>query len=118
MNILELKQGTAQKRAKIIHVYSQPFKEGAKSERVYFDTISDDGSGFKVNEIWIRDHNGQVVPKSLWLSLDVNGNILSSSLLGRFLDFMRCSSIAELKDREIILEPKENDFMAVVAYEK
>lgn len=119
MSNINLKIGTSRKRVKIIETDMRAVGEGNPNKRFFMKTRSDDGAEYKVNEIWIKDHNQKLTVKGLWVNYDSTGEgILSTSLLARFLKFMGVSSTQELVDKELILEPKENGFMAVVAYDE
>lgn len=113
MNVKNLKIGTNIKKAKLTDVQ---IENSPKGQRVFLVANSNDGAQFKINEAWIVDHTGNVVPKTLWLSLDDSGDILSSSVLSRLLNFFKCSSISELIGRDIIIASKPNGFMAINAY--
>jgi hypothetical protein len=113
-NVKNLKIGNNTKQINITDV---EIEDSPKGKRVYLVANSNDGAQFKINEAWIVDHTGSVVPKTLWLSLDADGNIMSTSVLGRFLNFFKCTSPAELINRRVTATSKPNGFMAVNAYE-
>jgi hypothetical protein len=119
MNCENLKIGTSRKRVKIVETDMRSVGIGNPNKRFFIYTKSDDGAEYKVNEIWTRDHNDKITVKGLWVNFDDTGKqLLSTSLLAKFLKFMGVSSTQELIDKELILEPKENGFMAVVAYDE
>ena len=119
MNEVNLRIGSSRKRVKVIETDMRAVGEGNPNKRFFIYTKSDDGAEYKVNEIWIRDHNKQITVKGLWVNYDDTGSqLLSTSLLARFLKFMHVSGTQELVGKELILEPKDNGFMAVVAYEE
>jgi hypothetical protein len=118
MNELNLKIGTNRKRVKITETDMRAVGEGNPNKRFFIYTQSDDGAEYKVNEVWIRDHTDQIAVKGLWVNFDATGTqLLSTSLLAKFLKFMNVSGTQELVGKELILEPKENGFMAIVAYD-
>jgi hypothetical protein len=118
MNVVNLKIGTNRKRVKIVETYMRPVSEGNPNKRFFMKTRSNDGAEYKVNEVWIRDHNQEITVKGLWVNYDDSDmELFSTSLLARFLKFLQVSNTQELIDKEIILEPKENGFMAAVAYD-
>lgn len=118
MSDLNLKIGTSRKRVTVVETDMRAVGEGNPNKRFFMKTRSDDGAEYKVNEVWIKDHNDKISVKGLWVNFDDTGKqLLSTSLLARFLKFMGVSSTQELVNKELILEPKENGFMAVVAYD-
>ena len=118
-DVLRLKIGTSRKKVTIKHVDAKSPTDGNPNMRVYLHTQAEDGAEYRVNEIWTKDRTGTIVVKGLWLNFDVSGEkLLKTSLLAKFLEFMKTKEVSELIGKEVILEPKENSFMAVVAYEE
>lgn len=115
MDVLNLKLGNKRKKVTIKNITTRTLDDGSK--RIYFDTSAEDGVRYKINEVFIRDHNNEVRIKGLWLNYDTNGGILLTSTLGRLLQHLKANSLLELIDKEITIEPKENSFMAIVCYE-
>jgi hypothetical protein len=87
------------------------------SERLYFETVADDGVKYKINEVFIRDHTGEIKIKGIWLNFDTDKQILYTSILGRILRHLNVESIGELIGREITIAPKDNNFMILVVDE-
>ena len=118
-DLLNLRVGSSKKKVTITDIGEQDVGENNPNKRFFLRTQSDDGAEYKVNEVWVRDHNKKIVVKGLWLNFDSSGDhLLSTSLLAKFLKFMGVSTPGELKGKEITLEPKENGFMAIVAYDE
>lgn len=117
-DLSSLKVGSNRKKVKIISVSSKLAKPDDKGERIYIETRSDDGAEYKVNEVWTKDHKGNIVVRSLWLSLDDSKqNILETSQFGELLKYLGCSGPTDLIGKEVIVSPKENKFMAIIMYE-
>jgi hypothetical protein len=117
--VLSLKIGSSKKKVKITHVEMIDAGTATTDKRFRMHTISDDGMAYKINEIWIRDHTKKIAVKGLWVNYDYTNNELqSTSLLARFLRFMGVSDTKELIGKEVTVEPKENGFMAIVAYDE
>jgi len=116
MDVLNLKLGGSRKTVKIENVYTKTLEDG--SERLYFDTIAEDGVKYKINEVFIKDHSGEIKVKGLWLNYDTDRQILYTSTLGKLLQYLKAASLADLVGKEILIQPKENNFMAIVCYEE
>jgi hypothetical protein len=106
-----LKLGCDTKKVKIINTENREVRNG--SQKLYLKVKANDGTTYTVNEVWVRTHNEDKTTRGLWLDLDLDGNVRPSSILGRFLSSLGIISIPELIDKEILLEPKSNGFMAV-----
>jgi hypothetical protein len=83
------------------------------SEKIVLITETEEGRQYNIDEVWVK---GKAKPTGLWITLDSKGSISASSTLGRFLKFMQVSSLKELCGKQITLTPKDNNFMAAVAY--
>lgn len=83
------------------------------SKKLYLRVKANDGSSYTVNEIWTQNHVNERVTKGLWLDLDVSNQVRPSSILGKLLNTLGASSIDELVNKDLILEPKLNGFMAI-----
>jgi hypothetical protein len=109
--------GSSRKKVKIVKVESKKFAPEDRNDRIYVHTCAEDGTPYKVSEIWLRNHKGSIEVKGLWLKLDESGQILKNSLLARLMSFLKANKISDMTDKEVYLEPKENGFMAIVTYE-
>jgi hypothetical protein len=118
-DVLNLKIGSNKKKVKITRIEMRPCADGNPNKRFYLFTESEDGAEYKVNEIWTRDHENKLVVKSLWLNFDHTGTqLLSTSLLAKFLQYLKIDNVNEMIGKELLLEPKPNGFMAIVAYDE
>jgi hypothetical protein len=113
VDFLSLKVGGSKTYTKVIRVEHSPV-----DNRVFIHTETSDGRRFKCNEIWLRDHTGEVTWKTLFLNFDSTGsNILAGSNISKLLEFYNVETLGDLVGKEILLEPKSNGFLAIVAYE-
>jgi|WetSurSiteA1Bulk_404760.scaffolds.fasta_scaffold17804_2 hypothetical protein len=117
--LFNLKIGSNKKKVKIINIDAKASIDGNPNKRFYVYTQSDDGAEYKVNEVWVKDHTGTLAVKGLWLNYDSTGeNLLATSLLAKFLQYLNVNSVAEVIGKEVTLQPKPNGFMAIVAYDE
>lgn len=117
--VTNLKIGSNKKKVKIIGIDSTISIDGNPNKRFYIYTQSADGAEYKVNEIWVKDHTGTLTVKGLWLNYDYTGEqLLSTSLLAKFLQFLNINDVNSIVGKEVILQPKPNGFMAIVAYDE
>jgi len=86
-------------------------------EKLHLKLLSNDGAIYDVSEAWVRDYRGQIVPKSIFINLDFTGKAIQSTcLLAKVMNFLNISSLDEFVGKEVLVEPKDNGFMAIVAY--
>jgi hypothetical protein len=117
--VRSLRIGSNKKKVRIVGTDEKPSVDGNPNKRFYIFTESDDGAQYKVNEVWVKDHTGTLTVKGLWLNYDYTGEqLLSTSLLARFLQFMNVNDVSDIIGKEVILQPKPNGFMAIVAYDE
>lgn len=117
--VRSLKIGSNKKKVKIVGTDEKASVDGNPNKRFYIFTESDDGAQYKVNEVWVKDHTGTLTVKGLWLNYDCTGEqLLSTSLLAKFLQYMHVDDVADIIGKEVILQPKPNGFMAIVAYDE
>lgn len=117
--VTDLTIGSNKKKVKIIKTEIKPCSDQNPNKRFFLYTQSADGAEYKINEVWIRDHTGTLVPKSLWLNYDHTGEqLLSTSLLARVMQFLNVMSVSEMVGKEIVLTPKPNGFMAMSAFDE
>jgi hypothetical protein len=103
-------------RIKALQTKQVPFPDRPEpAEKVLLVTETPEGRVYNVDEVWIKIKENQ---KScgLWITLDSKGKILTTSTLGRFLRFMKVTSLQELINKDITLSPKDNNFMAAIGY--
>jgi hypothetical protein len=113
MNYLTLKLGCSLKKAVVTNIEVRcPKLTG--NEKLYLKVRPEDGKEFTVNEVWLKSPSKELATKGLWLELDVFGQILSTSVLGRYLKSMDIGTIGELLGKEVLLQPKPNGFMCIV----
>jgi len=116
--LFNLKIGSNKKKVKIINIDVKPSVIGNPNKRFYVYTQSDDGAEYKVNEVWVKDHTGSLTVKGLWLNFDSTGEqLLATSLLAKFLQYLKAENVSDMIGKEVTLEPKPNGFMAIVAYD-
>lgn len=115
--MLDLKLGESKVTVKITDLQQkQVMLEGKEpSSKLVLVTETSGGRIYNIDEVWIKGKELQS-PKGLWITLDNTGNINASSTLGRFLKHMQVDSLKDLIGRCITLAPKENNFMAAIAY--
>ncbi len=106
-----LKLGCDTKKVIIVGTEQREVRDG--SQKIYLKVKANDGAAYTVNEVWIDTHNQKRTTQGLWIDLDLNGNVRPSSILGKFLSYLGVTSVPELINKEIELEPKSNGFMAI-----
>ena len=115
----QLKIGSSKKKVTIVEIESKYYSPQDKDERLYIHAVSNAGKAYKVSEIWIRDHNQEVIPRGLWLNLDDSNSALDpTSPLVRLLQHVGAADLPALIGKEVTVEPKPNGFMAIIAYEE
>lgn len=115
---LRLSIGTSRKKVKIVNVTAERYSPTDKNPKVHISTVAGDGAPFKINEVWVRNHKNEVVPKGLWVNTDDTGEALhKESLLAKLLAFLGVQTTEEMIGKEVIVEPKDNGYMAIVMYE-
>lgn len=72
------------------------------------------GFRYKITNAWL-DPSDQTV-KGLWVSKDINGDIFEHCALSKFLKLMSAKNTTELVGKEVVLAPKLNGYLAIVAY--
>lgn len=95
---------------------TNPEKE---TEKLFVRAEDADGAKYLINEAWIRDHNKQIVVKGMWVKRDASSNKLFSgrtNLLAQLLTSLKVTRVSELIGKQISIEPKENNYMAIVLY--
>lgn len=86
-------------------------------EKLHLKVISSDGAVYDVSEAWVKDYKGDVVPKSIFINVDFTGQAIQSTcLLAKVMNYFNISDLNDFLGKEIYIEPKENGFMAIVAY--
>jgi hypothetical protein len=103
--------GCASKRTTIV---ATEIRTPKGSPKLYLKTKSTDGKPYTINEVWIKSYNGKRTTRGLWLDTDVNDQIRRGSELHRLLESLGANSVADLVNKEITVEPKENGFMCIV----
>lgn len=111
---LSLSIGSNQKKVTIVDIESRPVKDGNPNERIFISTKSDDGAEYKCNEVWVKDYQGNLVVKSLWLNYDdTKEKLLATSLMGQLLTLLNIDNTNDLIGKEVTVKPKDNGFMAI-----
>lgn len=117
--VTDLTIGSDKKKVTIVNTEIKPCSDLNPNKRFFIYTQSTDGAEYKINEVWVKDHTGTLVPKSLWLNFDHTGEqLLSTSLLARIMQFLNVNAISEMIGKEIVLKPKPNGFMAMIAFDQ
>lgn len=115
---LKLSIGTSRKKVKITNVTAEKYCPTDRNPKVHISTVASDGAPFKITEVWVRNHKDEVVPKGLWVNPDDSGEALhKESLLAKLLAFLGVTNTGEMIGKEVLLEPKDNGYMAIVMYE-
>jgi len=118
-DVFSLKIGSDKKKVKIIGIARKPSSDGNPNERFYITAQADDGPEYKINEVWTQDYTGKIVPKSLWMDLDETAErLLATCLLAKFLKYVAVEDVKDLIGKEVLVRPKPNGFMAIVAYDE
>jgi hypothetical protein len=118
-DISNVELGNSRRKATIRGFHSKLAKPDDKGERIYITCVTPGGKEFKVNEVWVQDRKKQVtVVRGLWWAPDEDGRVTDNSEFGRLLAFLGCNSTSELIGKEVTIAPKENKFMAIVAYKE
>ena len=116
-DISNVELGSSRRTATIRKYYSKLAKPTDKGERIYIECITPGGMEFTVNEVWIFDKKKQErTVRGLWWAPDENGKCSDTSEFGKLLAFLGCKKTPELIGKEVTICPKENKFMAIVAY--
>ena len=110
LNYANLSIGCASKRTTIV---ATEIRTPKGSPKLYLKTKSTDGKPYTINEVWTTSHDGKRATRGLWLDTDVNNQIRRGSELHRLLESLGAGSVADLVNKEITVEPKENGFMCV-----
>ena len=112
-DILSLKVGGSRLNTTVIAVEHSP-----SDGKLLIHCRSSHERKFKCFEVWLLDRSGRVQWKRLYLNLDSTGTtILAGSHLAKLLSFYKVDSLGGLVGNEILLEPKPNGLLAIVAYE-
>jgi len=104
---------------KVLTKTDNPSSPEKETEKLFIRAEDTDGAKYLINEAWIRDHNQQIVVKGMWVKRDASSNKLfsgKSNLLTQLLTSLRVTKVSELIGKEVAIEPKENNYMAIVLY--
>lgn len=104
---------------KVLTKTDNPSSPEKETEKLFIRAEDTDGAKYLINEAWIRDHNQQIVVKGMWVKRDATSSKLfsgKSSLLAQLLTSLRVTKVSELIGKEVAIEPKENNYMAIVLY--
>jgi len=90
-----------------------------ETEKLFIRAEDADGAKYLINEAWVRDYNQQIVVKGMWVKRDATNTKLfsgKSNLLAQLLTKLNVRKVSELVGKEVSIEPKDNNYMAVVLY--
>jgi hypothetical protein len=115
--MIDLQLGNSNVTVRIIGVESKKVNldNETSADKMVLITETREGNKFNVDEVLIKQKES-LVTRGLWIIRDDDKNILSTSTLGRFLNFLQVKTVKDLMGKEITLAPKDNQFMAAIAY--
>lgn len=117
-DILQMKIGSPRKTAIIKEIWTERLPSNERAEKVHMKCESSDGAPYDISEMWFKNHKQEVTVKGIYINRDhTNVAIHPTSLMARLMQYFNVTSVAELIDKEIFVEPKPNGFMAIVAYD-
>lgn len=104
---------------KVLTKTDDPLAPEKESEKLFLKAEDTDGAKYLINEAWIRDHNRQIVVKGMWIKRDESSTKLfrgKTNLLAQLLTSLNVTKVSELIGKEVTIEPKDNNYMAIVLY--
>ena len=78
---------------------------------------TDAGVEYRVDEVFLRDHNGHIQPRGLWFILDDDGYINGSSAIADLMYYYEVKTLNELIGRKVFIRALKNrNRYALLAY--
>lgn len=118
MDNLNIKLGTNLTRVlKVTHIYSERIKvKDTESEKVKLITLDETiNKEFEISNVWVQTKAGKR-SQGLWLTV-VNNQISPYSGLGKLLKHYKCTTINDLKDKNVLAYPDEDNFLIILAFD-
>ncbi|MBC8436903.1 hypothetical protein H8D85_01115 [bacterium] len=111
-NILDLGVGTVDRKVivKAIDEITIAIKD-KPSKKAVFKVEQADGKTFNISDVWIETAKGDRIIQGLWINLDDEGSISSTSTLARFLKYNQKDSLREFVGTTIEVYPDPNNFL-------
>jgi hypothetical protein len=116
-DLLNLTLGSVRKKVTITETWEQPIESG-RGIRVFVRAVSPGGAVYKMNEVWKRSYKGELIIAGLFKDTDYEGNIDASNEFGKLMIRVGAKCVSDLIGKDVLVEPKQNGYMAIVAYDE